>query len=126
MLRSPSTALRAAASSTSTAPPRWRIDPMFLIHCPYCEEAREEQEFACAGEAFIARPVPADSVSDEAWADYVFTRTNPHGWHWEMWQHANGCRKFFVARRHTLTYAFAGTWRLSDAKSARDAEMKRG
>ena len=49
---------------------------MFLIHCPYCNEEREQEEFSPAGEAFIARPVEPEGISDEAWADYVFYRTN--------------------------------------------------
>ena len=36
-------------------PPPWRIE-MLLIHCPYCDEARPEIEFAYGGEAHIARP----------------------------------------------------------------------
>ena len=99
---------------------------MFLIHCPHCEEAREELEFACAGEAFIARPAEPDALVDEAWADYLFMRENPKGWHWEMWQHVTGCRKFFVARRNTVTLAFAGTWTLAGARAARQSEAEGG
>jgi sarcosine oxidase, subunit delta len=95
---------------------------MLLIRCPYCNEAREEEEFAPAGEAFIARPAEPEALDDAAWADYLFMRRNPKGWHWEMWQHATGCRKFFVAKRHTLTYAIAGTWTLADARAARERD----
>jgi len=97
---------------------------MFLIYCPHCEESREEEEFACAGEAFIARPAAPDTVDDDTWADYLFMRKNDLGWHWEMWYHASGCRKFFVAKRSTLTYEFAGTWKLAEAKAAQQAEAQ--
>jgi len=77
---------------------------MFLIHCPYCNEEREQSEFSPAGEAFIARPEVPDNISDEAWADYVFYRTNHKGDHWEQWVHSNGCRKYFMVERSTITH----------------------
>ena len=40
---------------------------MLLIHCPYCDEARAELEFAYAGEAHIARPPDPSAMSDEDW-----------------------------------------------------------
>jgi sarcosine oxidase subunit delta len=49
---------------------------MFSIHCPYCKEPRDQNEFSPAGEAFIARPENPEALSDEQWADYVFYRTN--------------------------------------------------
>jgi heterotetrameric sarcosine oxidase delta subunit len=58
---------------------------MFVIRCPHCCEAREEEEFSYAGEAFIARPAAPEELDDEAWGDYVFMKKNPKGWHWEMW-----------------------------------------
>jgi sarcosine oxidase subunit delta len=97
---------------------------MLLIRCPCCDETREEEEFAPAGEAFIARPAQPEALDDAAWADYLFMRTNPKGWHWEMWQHTAGCRKFFVAKRHTLTYAIAGTWTLAEARAVREREQR--
>ena len=45
---------------------------MFLIDCPYCKEARDQNEFSPAGEAFIARPKNPEQLSDDEWADYVF------------------------------------------------------
>ncbi|MGI9292494.1 MAG: sarcosine oxidase subunit delta, partial [Pseudomonadales bacterium] len=29
---------------------------MLQIHCPYCHEVRDEEEFSCSGEAHIKRP----------------------------------------------------------------------
>lgn len=89
---------------------------MLQLHCPFCNELREEEEFAYAGEAFIARPSAPDAVSDEVWGDYLFMRRNPKGWFWEQWQHVGGCRKVFAVKRHTASYAVAGSWTLADAK----------
>ena len=77
---------------------------MFLIHCPYCNEEREQEEFSPAGEAFIARPEAPENISDEAWADYVFYRTNHKGDHWEQWVHTSGCRKYFMVERSTIAH----------------------
>jgi sarcosine oxidase subunit delta len=77
---------------------------MLEIHCPYCKEMREEEEFNYAGEAHIKRPVDPASVSDEVWGDYLFFRKNPRGIHHELWHHAAGCRRFFNVTRHTVSY----------------------
>ena len=94
---------------------------MLLISCPWCGP-RDESEFACGGEAHIARPSDTDRLSDAEWADYLFMRKNPKGWHWEMWQHVTGCRKFFVVKRNTATHAVQGTWTLAEGRKAYDAE----
>lgn len=95
---------------------------MFVFKCPFCQEAREEEEFAYGGEAFIARPANPESTDDAAWGDYLFMRKNVKGWHWEMWSHATGCRKFFVVKRHTATHAVAGSWTLAEGRKVYDAE----
>jgi len=77
---------------------------MLLIHCPYCKESRVQREFSPAGEAFIARPESPEGISDEEWADYVFYRTNHKGNHWEQWVHTNGCRKYFLVERSTISH----------------------
>ena len=74
---------------------------MILIHCPYCGEAREEQEFGYAGEALIQRP-PLD-CSDEEWGDYLFNRKNIKGVTVEQWAHTAACRKVFVVERNNVT-----------------------
>ena len=94
---------------------------MLQINCPWCGE-RAETEFSCGGEGGIARPLQTESLSDAQWGDYLFMRKNPKGWHWEMWQHATGCRKFFVVRRNTATHAVQGTWTLVEGPKAYDAE----
>lgn len=95
---------------------------MFVIHCPHCGEAREEEEFSYGGEAFIARPAVPEAQNEEDWGDYLFMRKNPKGWHWEMWGHATGCRKFFVIKRNTANHTIGGVWTLSEAKAVYEAE----
>ena len=96
---------------------------MFVIHCPYCQEAREEEEFHYEGEAFIARPANPEAETDESWGDYLFMKKNPKGWHWEMWAHATGCRKILVVKRNTANNIISSTFTLADARKAHDAEM---
>lgn len=81
---------------------------MLLIKCPWCGE-RAETEFSYGGEAGITRPLKPDELSDEEWADYVFNRKNPKGAHKELWNHAQGCRRWFEAERDTVTYEIAAT-----------------
>jgi sarcosine oxidase subunit delta len=95
---------------------------MFFIHCPHCGEKREEEEFSFGGEAFIARPLVPEALDDAAWGDYLFNRKNPKGWHWEMWGHAAGCRKWFVVKRNTANHAIEGSWTLAEGRKAYDAE----
>ena len=95
---------------------------MLVLTCPHCAEKREEEEFSYGGEAFIARPLAPETLDDETWGDYLFMRKNPKGWHWEMWSHNTGCRKFFVLKRNTATNAIAGTWTLSEGRKVYDAE----
>ena len=85
-----------------------------LIHCPYCGELRDEQEFSYAGEAHITRPVDPESLSDKEWGDYLFFRKNPRGEHREMWMHTAGCRKFFNVIRNTETYEVLKSYRLGE------------
>ena len=73
---------------------------MLMFTCPYCGEARDEQEFSYAGEALIPRP--GLEVSDEEWGDYLFHRKNIKGVHTEQWSHSAGCRKVFVMERSTV------------------------
>ncbi len=90
---------------------------MLHIHCPHCGELREEEEFHYAGEAHIARPQEPEALSDEAWGKYLFHRKNPRGLHHEMWNHAAGCRKFFNATRHTVTYEILETYKIGQQPS---------
>ena len=49
-------------------------------------------------------------------------KNNPKGWHWEMWGHSTGCRKFFVLKRNTANHTIAGAWTLAEARKIYDAE----
>jgi sarcosine oxidase subunit delta len=98
---------------------------MLLIHCPYCDETLPEAEFTYAGEAHIARPADPMAMSDEAWRDYLFIRSNPRGTHFERWRHVHGCGRFFNAVRDTVSDKFQMTYKaglprpdLSPAKEA--------
>ena len=95
---------------------------MLRLRCPFCESVRDEDEFVCLGEAFIARPADPDAVDDATWADYLFMRGNPKGWHWEQWQHVVACRRIFVVKRHTVSYAIEGSYTLAEGKARMLAE----
>ena len=81
---------------------------MLLIKCPWCGE-RAETEFSYGGEAGISRPLKPDELTDAQWADYLFNRKNPRGAHQELWNHAQGCRRWFEATRDTVSYEIADT-----------------
>ena len=76
---------------------------MLIIDCPHCGP-REEAEFACGGEAHIARPLAENSISDAEFADYLFLRDNPKGMFLERWRHTAGCRRWFNVARDTVTH----------------------
>jgi sarcosine oxidase subunit delta len=86
---------------------------MLLIRCPWCGE-RHQSEFTYGGEAHIARPADPGSVSDEAWARYLYLRKNPKGYHRERWLHGFGCRRWFNSIRHTVSDAFVVTYKPGD------------
>ena len=87
---------------------------MLLITCPNCGP-RDESEFSYGGEAHIARPADPDALDDGAWADYLFMRSNPKGSHLERWCHAEGCRRWFNARRDTVTHAITAIYGACEA-----------
>src|SRR3546814_10743633 len=66
--------------------------PMMKIDCPFCGP-RDELEFKCGGQSHVQRPDL--SASDGEWAEYLYVRENPKGWHFERWLHAAGCRQWF-------------------------------
>ena len=85
---------------------------MLQIHCPYCNEARNEEEFSCSGEAHISRPSAPEALSDQEWGEYLFFRKNPRGIHHEMWYHAAGCRRYFNVTRDTVSYVILESYRI--------------
>ena len=76
---------------------------MLIINCPCCGP-REESEFACGGEAHIARPLAENSINDAEFAEYLFLRDNPKGLFLERWRHTAGCRRWFNVARDTVTH----------------------
>ena len=95
---------------------------MLLIECPWCGP-RAETEFSYGGEAGIVRPADPDALSDAEWADYLFYRGNPRGAHRELWNHAQGCRRWFGVERDTVTYRIERSYTLgaADAGGTPDA-----
>ncbi|MBE8157838.1 MAG: sarcosine oxidase subunit delta [Betaproteobacteria bacterium] len=98
---------------------------MLLIECPWCG-AREQTEFSHHGEAHIVRPAAPDSLSDEEWAAYLFSRKNPKGVHYERWMHVFGCRRYFHMARNTVSGEIYGVYPMEGEKpaAARAAETK--
>ena len=76
---------------------------MLLIPCPWCGE-RDEIEFSYGGQAGVSYPLEPSSLSDEAWAEFLFVRDNPRGPFEERWVHTHGCRRWFDVMRDTLTH----------------------
>ena len=72
---------------------------MLRIPCPWCGE-RDEVEFRYRGDASHSRPA-ADAAPDE-FAEFVYRRDNPRGWHLEWWLHVGGCRRLLKVVRHTV------------------------
>lgn len=81
---------------------------MLLLTCPNCGVTAEETEFHPGGEAHLSRMGPG--TDDGAFSDYLFTRKNPRGVHFERWRHAFGCGKWFHAARCTATLEVFGTY----------------
>lgn len=80
---------------------------MILIACPNCGK-RNSSEFAYFGES-AERPEVATAERAE-WSEYLYTRRNPAGFTTESWYHREGCKKFLVAERHTVTNEIRATY----------------
>lgn len=87
---------------------------MFLIRCPWCGE-RDASDFACGGEAHIARPKNSEAMSDADWAGYLFLRANPKGVFAERWNHRAGCRRWFNVLRNTATDDILAVYRIGES-----------
>jgi len=103
---------------------------MLLITCPHCGP-REESEFACGGEAHIARPLAENSITDSEFADYLFLRDNSKGLFLERWRHSAGCRRWFNVARDTVSheiveiYAMGALPATKAARAAYDGSWRR-
>ncbi len=82
---------------------------MLILTCPYCGIQCDETELAPGGEAHLTRHGPGST--DEDFETYLFDRANPMGVHFERWRHANGCGKWFLAARCTVTLEVFGTYK---------------
>jgi sarcosine oxidase subunit delta len=86
---------------------------MLLIDCPYCGK-RPEIEFTHGGQAHISRPERPTELDDQAWADFLYMRSNLKGPFAERWRHTRGCGRFFNALRDTTTDHFLATYRCGE------------
>ena len=75
---------------------------MQIFPCPFCGP-RDETEFHYVGEP-KARPEPAEAVSDQTWAEYLYFNANPKGESREIWLHLT-CTESFVMTRDTASNA---------------------
>jgi sarcosine oxidase subunit delta len=90
---------------------------MLVIPCPWCGK-RPEVEFRYAGEAHVVRPPDPAAVEDDAWAEYLYMRSNPRGLHAERWRHSHGCGRFFNVLRDTVSDRIAASYRPGEAPPA--------
>jgi heterotetrameric sarcosine oxidase delta subunit len=99
---------------------------MLLIPCPCCG-ARDQTEFVYGGDAAARRPADPSALSDEDWSAFLHLRANPAGEHDELWQHAQGCRRWIGVRRNTLTHAIMYSFAVgaaTDPAAGADAEPR--
>ena len=95
---------------------------MLEIMCPYCG-SRDEEEFACGGEAHIARPLAENRVSDKEFADYLFYRDNPKGVFLERWRHSAGCRRWFNMVRDTVSHEIIEIYPMGQKPASKAGKM---
>lgn len=78
----------------------------FLLTCPNCG-ARGVYEFRYGGEH---NPRPSALAQGAKWTDYLFVKKNTAGVQEEWWLHRHGCRRWFKARRDTVTNQVQATY----------------
>ena len=61
---------------------------------------------------------------DEDFEAYLFMRENPKGVHFERWRHVNGCGKWFIAARCTMTLEVFGTYGAQTFEPPQDLKDK--
>ena len=67
-----------------------------------------------------ARPEDPHALTDEQWADYLFMRKNSRGLHRELWNHAQGCRRWFEVERDTVSYLVKGSYEIATPSGSQD------
>ena len=86
---------------------------MLLVPCPWCGP-RDEIEFHYGGQAGISYPEDPEALSEAEWADYLFMRKNPKGVHYERWNHASGCRRWFNIARDTVSHRIYAVYKMGE------------
>ena len=74
---------------------------MQRFSCPFCG-SRNETEFHFVVETGHTRPEPAERVSDEEWAKYLYMHKAVKGRSKEIWLHLT-CGEYFILHRDTVT-----------------------
>jgi sarcosine oxidase, subunit delta len=90
---------------------------VLLIDCPYCGK-RPEVEFTYGGQAHLARPAQPSQLDDQAWAEFLYMRSNTKGVYAERWRHARGCGLFFNALRDTTSDHFLAFYKTGEPRPA--------
>jgi sarcosine oxidase subunit delta len=90
---------------------------VLLIVCPYCGK-RPEIEFTYGGQAHLARPKQPSQLDDQAWAEFLYMRSNTKGVYAERWRHARGCGRFFNALRDTTSDHFLAFYKTGAPRPA--------
>ena len=86
---------------------------MLEIKCPHCGK-RSQNEFSYGGDATVKRPELGKEISDKAWDDFVYFRSNLRGKHLEFWHHISGCRQWFKVSRDTSTHEIYKTAKINE------------
>lgn len=80
---------------------------MILLTCPNCGP-RNASEFRYGGEL---HPRPnSRTVTPSQLSEYLYLRANQLGTQKEWWFHRMGCKRWFVAERHTKTHEVSRTY----------------
>lgn len=79
---------------------------MILLPCPNCGP-RNVSEFRYGGE--VRQRPQGEGITAAVWVDYLYMRDNRLGLQREWWYHRQGCRRWFIAERHTKTHEVRAT-----------------
>lgn len=90
---------------------------MILLECPNCG-ARNVSEFRYGGEV---NKRPSGEANSATWAGYLYQRQNPLGWLREWWYHRYGCRRWFIAERHTVRHDVRATYFWGQPREGRES-----
>jgi sarcosine oxidase, subunit delta len=93
---------------------------MLRIPCPFCGSTRDEDEFTFGGPFERVRPADPQSLTDQQWSDYLFTRENIRGKTLERWRHTFGCRQWFGIERDTVSHEIVRVFSLTDVARNQD------